>query len=207
MTDRLLAALEESRALGFLGPGPVLPHLDHATAFAAAVDTPPARALDLGAGGGLPGLVLAATVWPDTTWTFLDAQAKRTAFLADAVEDLGLEERVTIATGRAEELARDPHHRGRYDLVTARSFGAPSVAAECAAGFLSADGLFVVSEPPEPSGDRWPAAGLAGLGFGPADAMVVDGERPVHLVRLRRLGLAEERWPRRVGLPGKRPLF
>ena len=62
----LVAILEESRALGFLGPGPVEGHLPHSLAFAAAVEDPPARAVDLGAGGGLPGLVLAALIWPDT---------------------------------------------------------------------------------------------------------------------------------------------
>ena len=72
MTDLLTGLLVESRQLGFLGPGPVESHHHHALAFAAAVDEPPARALDLGAGGGLPGLVLAAAIWPDTIWTFLD---------------------------------------------------------------------------------------------------------------------------------------
>ncbi|MBX3314625.1 MAG: class I SAM-dependent methyltransferase [Actinobacteria bacterium] len=208
MTSPLVELLDESRTLGFLGPGPVEAHVRHADAFARAVDVPPARALDLGAGGGLPGLVLAATHWPTTRWTFLDAQQKRTAFLERAVGRLGLDGRVTVCAGRAEEVARDPAHRGGYDLVTARSFGAPAVTAECAAPLLRSGGTLVVSEPPQAElSDRWPVAGVTALGFGPAAALVVDGDPPVHLVRLVRVGPLDERVPRRVGLPSKRPLF
>jgi len=204
----LVAALEESRTLGFLGPGPVHPHLDHALAFAGAVDADPARALDLGAGGGLPGLVLAVERWPDTAWTFLDAQAKRTAFLDRVVEELGLDGRVAVVTERAEVVGRDPEHRGRYDLVTSRSFGPPAVTAECAAPLLRDGGVLVVSEPPETTEDRWPAEVLAELGFAPAERLTADAAgRPVHLVRLRRRGPVPDRSPRRVGIPAKRPLF
>lgn len=208
MIDRLVEALDESRRLGFLGPGPIDAHIRHAEAFAEAVAEPPARALDLGAGGGLPGLVLAAHVWPQTTWSFLDAQRKRTDFLDRAVAELGLGARVTVLHGRAEDVGRDPVHRVGYDLVTARSFAAPAVTAECAAPLLADGGVLVVSEPPSAVlTDRWPTRGLAELGFGDVDALVVDGGTPVHLVRMVRSGPLDERIPRRVGLPAKRPRF
>ena len=208
MTDLLTELLTESRARGFLGPGDVQPHLVRAAAFATVLDRPPARALDLGAGGGLPGLVLAATVWPETRWTFLDAQRKRTTFLVEAIERLHLDDRVDVVTGRAEEIARDPAHRETYDVVMARSFGAPAVTAECATGFLRADGCLVVSEPPDADPTvRWPSAALAEIGFGPARPTVVDGEVETHLVRLDRTGPLSDRYPRRTGTPGKRPLF
>lgn len=205
MTDPLVDALETSRRLGFLGPGPVEEHLQHALAFASAITEPPARALDLGAGGGLPGLVLAARVWPDTSWTFLDAHRRRTAFLVDAVTSLGLDARVSVVTARAEEAGRNLDQRGRYDLVVARSFAAPAITAECAAPLLALGGALVVSEPPDPDGsDRWPDAGLAMLGLGPARPVVVDG---VHLVRMTLAAEPPDRYPRRVGIPAKRPLF
>lgn len=209
MITQLLEALEESRRLGFLGPGPVNPHVDHAMAFSAVIDQPPARALDLGAGGGLPGLVLAAMVWPDTVWTFLDAQTRRTEFLGWAVERLDLVDRVTVVTGRAEEVGREAEHRAVHDLVVARSFGAPGVAAECAAPFLRPGGSFVVSEPPNDDAQvRWPAEGLAQLGFGPAAPRDVEtAHGPVHLVTIPWNGPLDERFPRRVGIPAKRPLF
>lgn len=208
MTATLTDLLAESRQLGFLGPGPAEAHIPHASAFADAVDEIPARTLDLGAGGGLPGLVLAATCWPETRWTFLDAQTKRTDFLHRAVRRLGLADRVDVVTARAEEHARLVGERGAYDLVVARSFSAPAVTAECAAPLLRVGGSLLVSEPPSSDpGDRWPTDGLALLGFGPAVPIVVDADEPIHLVRLTLVTAPDERYPRRVGIPAKRPLF
>lgn len=208
MSDQLIGLLEESRQRGFLGPGPVEEHLDHARAFAVPVPAAPVRALDLGAGGGLPGLVLAAAIWPETRWTFLDAMAKRTAFLEEAVTLLGLAARVEVVTARAEDVGRDPAHRGAYDLVVARSFAAPPVTLECAAPLLRVGGCFVGSEPPQVAVEvRWPAAALAPLGAGPPTACTVGDDDEVHLVVIEQRSPCPERFPRRVGVPQKRPLF
>jgi 16S rRNA (guanine527-N7)-methyltransferase len=200
-------ALERSRELGFLGPGPVEDHITHARAFATASPAAPARAVDIGAGGGLPGLVLAMLTWDACRWTFLDAQRKRTAFLEEVVEDLGLGDRVEVVTERAEVLARSDEHRGTYDLVVARSFGPPPVTAECGSPLLRSGGLLVVSEPPTGSQDRWPTEGLAGLGLGAADFVVEPGPPPTHLAVMERSDTDIERYPRRVGIPAKRPIF
>lgn len=208
MSTSLIDQLVLSRELGFLGPAPAEEHLRHASAFAEGTTNIPARALDLGAGGGLPGLVLAATVWPETHWCFVDARAKRTAFLEEAAIALGLEDRVQVVTGRAEEIGRDPLHRHGYDLVVARSFASPAVTAECAAPLLSVGGFLVVSEPPAvEASTRWPAEGVAKFGFAPPVSVLAEGQTPVHLVRLEQRTLASDRYPRRVGIPAKRPLF
>ena len=60
----LLDVLEESRARGLLGPGPVDGQIGHARTLAELIGTPPRSFLDLGSGGGIPGLVL-AEAWPD----------------------------------------------------------------------------------------------------------------------------------------------
>ena len=200
--------LEEARQLGFLGPGPVEPHLDHARAFAVVVGDAPHRAVDLGAGGGLPGIVLAVEFWPEAEWLFVDAQQKRTAFLREAVDSLGLEDRVTVLTERAEVVGQDRAHRATYDLVVSRSFGPPAVTLECAAPLLVAGGAFVVSEPPEPpASPRWPDDGLALLGAAPAEERVVGDSPGYHFARIVQATVAPARYPRRVGIPAKRPLF
>lgn len=190
----LLAVLDEARDLGFLGPGPVTFHVEHARAFLPALAGVTGAALDLGAGGGVPGLVL-ATERPDLTWTFVDAMQKRTAFLASAVRRLGLA--VAVRRARAEELA---DLRGSQAAVVARSFGAPAVTAECAAPLLQVGGRLVVSEPPEP-GDRWEGAWV--LGLGPARRL----EGPPTLVVLEQESPCPTEYPRRVGIPAKRPLW
>ncbi|HWD52570.1 MAG TPA: RsmG family class I SAM-dependent methyltransferase, partial [Acidimicrobiales bacterium] len=143
--------LERSADQGFLGSMAVDEQIDHALGFARVAEDqlgkPPDRALDLGTGGGIPGLVLGAG-WPGTQLTLFDANQRRTEFLTEEIRVWGISDRVTVVRGRAEESGRLPSLRGRFDLVTARSFGSPAVTAECAAPFLEVGGILVVSEPP-----------------------------------------------------------
>ena len=190
--------LERAQGLGFLGPGPVEDHLRHAEAFAAAV-APPDVALDLGSGGGVPGLALAAT-WRSSRWVLLDSNARRGAFLEQVIGDLQLGDRVIVVVDRAERAARDDRWRGTFDLVVARSFGSPAVAAECAAGFLRIGGHLLVSEPPSDTGERWPEQPLADLGL-------VDRGRKGQVRVLELSSSVADKFPRRVGVPTKRPLW
>jgi 16S rRNA (guanine527-N7)-methyltransferase len=204
MTDQLGAVLDESRRLGFLGPGPVEQHVEHATAYLDALggEGTGTLAVDLGSGGGVPGLVMAVAL-PGSTWLLLDANQRRTAFLRAAVEQLGVAERVSVQTERAEVAGRSDVLRGGADVVVARSFSAPPVTAECAAPFLRVGGRLIVSEPPAGSNDRWDEAGLADLGLVVEER--IDG--PPRLVRIRQATPCPARFPRRTGVPGKRPLW
>jgi 16S rRNA (guanine527-N7)-methyltransferase len=208
MSDRdpgvLLDILENARELGLLGPGPVARQLEHALDLATAIGEFGGRLLDLGSGGGLPGLVLFGR-WERATGVLLDAQRRRCDFLTRAVTTLDLDDRVSVECGRAEVLARHEDLRAGFDLVVARSFGSPAVTAECAVGFLRAGGELVVTEPPDSDvPERWAPTGLAELGFGAARAVRAGETGAV------RMGLADgpdERWPRRDGVPTKRPLW
>ena len=202
--------LEEARRLGILGPGPVEAHLRHAAGFASAIDTAMtadggsgSRGADLGSGAGLPGLPLALR-YSGWRWTLVDSAARRAAFLREAVRVLGVDGRVEVAEERAEMLGRVPEHRGRYDLVVARSFGPPAVVAECAAPLLVCGGLVVVSEPPRGDPARWPADGLALLGMTPVLSVLAEAGA---YQLLRQEHPCADRYPRRVGVPTKRPLF
>lgn len=195
----LLGVLEEARRFGFLGPGPVSTHLESAERFRSALaPRAPSRVLDLGSGGGVPGLALAQWL-PDTEFVLLDSMEKRTKFLEVAVATLGWVDRVRVLRERAEEAGRSEGLRGRFDAVTARSFGAPAVTAECGAPLLRLGGVLVVSEPPEPT-ERWPADGLAVLGL--QVEAIANG-----IAVMAQVAVCPERYPRRSGLPAKRPLF
>lgn len=196
------AALSEARDLGFLGPGPVEEHVRHSLAFARLVDPSPTKAVDLGSGGGLPGLVL-ALYWPSSSWVLVDGNRRRSEFLVSAVSALGVSDRVEVRRQRAEESGRDPALRAAADLVTARSFGPPAVTAECAAPLLVVGGILVVAEPPGGNPDRWPDEPLGQLGL-EGDGAITE---PAAFQRLRQRELCPERFPRRVGIPAKRPLF
>lgn len=200
-------ALEEllldARAAGFLGPGPVHPHIDHALGYIDVVRGLPGACVDLGSGGGVPALPL-ALAWPASTWHLVEAHARKAGFLERAIESLGLAARMRVVHGRAEEVGRDGSLRARADLVVARGFGPPAVVAECAAPLLRVGGHLVVSEPPHPDDTRWPVAGLDLLGLAPDPAP--DGDQ--HSYRsLVQATICADRYPRRVGVPAKRPLW
>ena len=179
-------------------------HIEHGRALLAGLPEQ-GRVLDLGSGGGLPGLVL-ATYRPELDLTLLEARQRACRFLREAVATLELTG-VTVVEARAEDAARRLGLRESFDAVVARSFGAPAVTAECAVGFLRPAGRLVVSEPPGDEGRdtavRWPHAGLDELGLaGPVPA---GGEGASFVVMEKTR--ADDRWPRRTGVPSKRPLW
>lgn len=196
--DALVEQLTRARALGFLGPGPVEDHIVHAAGFVAAVEGLSGRVIDLGSGGGVPGLIV-ALARPDLGLVLVDAMAKRCAFLESAVAALGLAG-TRVIQGRAEEVGRS-ELRGTADAVLARGFGPPAVTAECGAPLLRVGGLLVVSEPPV-GPERWPEAGTALFGLRPTRR--VDSPALQLLVQETP---CSERFPRRNGKPGKDPLF
>ncbi len=148
-----------------------------------------------------------AEVWPEAELALLEGSARRAAFLRAALVELGRTgERVHVVEGRAEDHARDPGLEHHFDVVVARSFGLPAVTAECGARLLCPSGRLVVSEPPgdQPAcSERWPSGPLAELGLsveaatsGPPAFVALRSERP-----------CPDRYPRRAGMPAKRPLF
>lgn len=196
----LVEVLDRARAQGFVGPAPAGDHLGHALGFTGV--SPPATAVDLGSGAGFPGLVL-ALAWPASRWVLLDANQRRTAFATAAVDRLGLDGRVVVLCERAEEAGRRAELRGASDVVVARGFGQPAVTAECGAPLLAQGGHLVVSEPPGGSVTRWPAAPLATLGLVASGAW----RDKFSFQALRQEEACPDRYPRRVGVPRKRPLF
>jgi 16S rRNA (guanine527-N7)-methyltransferase len=189
MPATLDAVLAEATRLGHLGGDSVEAHIRHGRRFLAALPHDTDSVLDLGSGGGVPGLVLALDR-PEWHVVLLDRRAQRTDFLRRAVGRLGLGN-VEVITGEASTLAFHVKHRGHYDAVAARSFGPPAATAEAAAGFLRVGGLLVVSEPPDPDEGRWPPEALATLGLA-ADDPGLDGLR-----RFRAVTACPAEFPRR----------
>ena len=209
----VLDALAQARAFGYLGPGPLQIHVDHSHGFGRAVTSAcdvlgimgpqefARRVVDLGSGGGIPGLVLAEE-WLGSTWTFVDSHRRRMATLLEVLADLGWSERTEVVADRAEVTARRADLRGSCDLVLARGFAPPSATAECAAGFLRVGGLLVVSEPPH-GPDRWSDGGLAKLGM----RRVRIAPAPLRFFVAVQQQLCPPMYPRSVGTPAKSPLF
>ncbi|MGO9912579.1 MAG: 16S rRNA (guanine(527)-N(7))-methyltransferase RsmG [Acidimicrobiales bacterium] len=223
--QRVRRILTDARELGLLGPSPLDDQIEHSLAFADVINSesgtsadsfspppPTLSILDLGSGGGVPGLLLAIAL-PCAQVTLLDGSTRRAGWLSLAVADLDLVSRVNVVCERAETFGRRVGARGAYDAITSRSFGPPAVVAECSAPLLRVGGYLVVSEPPteEVTGaranslkDRWPDVGIAQFGFGPAVGRSARGR---HFAELELVVAAPEYYPRRVGIPQKRPRF
>ncbi len=170
-------------------------HLEHAEQFLGLIPDTSRRLLDLGSGAGVPGLLLALRTSLDVF--LLDGSDKRAQFLRWAVQELGLAN-VSVIAQRAEESGRAAHLRESFDVITSRSFAAPGITAECGAPLLRVGGSLLVSEPPETS-ERWPEAAIAQLG------LEIAASGPI--VTLTKLGPTPAKYPRRTGIPAKRPLF
>jgi 16S rRNA (guanine527-N7)-methyltransferase len=179
--------------------------LDLGVAIPAGRDSsaPDLRLLDLGSGGGLPGIPLACAL-PETDWILLEGGTRRAEFLRQAVVRLGIAGRVTVIPDRAEVAGRTDH-RGTLDVVVARGFGPPAVTAECAAPFLRVGGTLIVAEPPgDPIVGRWPDDGLVLLGLARSDRSESGFTTWQAFTQVQG---CPDRFPRRTGMPNKRPLF
>lgn len=115
-------------------------HFLDSAAVLARADLREKTVIDVGTGGGLPGLVLKIAE-PAIDLTLLDATEKKVAFLAALTERLGIPCRAVAA--RAEELSHEPEHRERYDAAVARAVADLRVLAELCLPFVRVGGQFL----------------------------------------------------------------
>ena len=180
-------------------------HVLEADALAAVLH-PFGRWMDLGTGGGLPGLVLAAR-FPEVAWTLVDATAKKVAAVASFAATLGLDN-VVVVHSPAETLAHDPAHRGSYDGVVSRAVAPMPTLAELSRGFLKADGRMVAVKGPRWEEEVEAAAGaLRQLHLRLLHSEILAAAvRPTWVVTMAAEGPPPASFPRRPGLPKHEPL-
>jgi len=164
MNPGLLETLRTAQRFGFFGERAIEQAIEHSMQFVDAIEEvePPGRLLDLGSGGGLPGLVI-ADARPELEVVLLDRRQKRTDFLERAVIKL-CQTNTTVVCADVSELIRDVASGAteHFDIVTARGFGPPDVTLRSAVAVMGERGRVLISEPPE--GDRWHPDLLAELG-------------------------------------------
>ena len=168
----------------------------------------PLRVIDVGSGGGFPGLPL-KIVFPGVRLHLVESVGKKTAFLEDLVANLGLAD-VGVHTGRAEALARDPELRGTFDLALVRGVAKLPLLLEYALPFCCVGGKVVALKHGGLENELEGAArALAELGGRVAGVYPVELEGLTDnrvVVAVEKVGPTPERYPRRTGIPAKRPL-
>lgn len=187
MTE-LEAVLAEAQRIGLIGPGDLRAATDQARLFAAALPAAARRVVDVGSGGGLPGLVVLVER-PDVHLTMVDRKERSCDALRRAVRRLGATERVAVVHADLETLGHDPAWRGQFDAATARGVAPPAEVAELVLPLVRAGGVLVVSV--AGSGDAWSQAGLARLNASVRDRslgliVVEAGDCPDEFPRKRR---------------------
>jgi 16S rRNA (guanine527-N7)-methyltransferase len=100
------------------------------------------KAIDIGTGGGFPGLPVAIAL-PHLSVTLLDSTRKKIDFLDTVLPSLTIENAATLL-GRSDEIGRQPHHKEAYDIALLRAVGAASLCAKYALPFLKNGGLAVL---------------------------------------------------------------
>ena len=173
-----------------------------------------ARVIDVGSGGGLPGIPL-AIVRPDTAVTLLEATGKKAAFLERAATDLGLVN-VRVLAMRAEEAAHDADERERYDLAVARAVAALATLGELTLPFVKLGGALAAVKGSRADQEiAEAAAALRRCGGGAVqllplsegEATSAPPETPFpRLLLIPKVASTPPNLPRRPGIPAKRPL-
>ena len=129
LTERMLEVNEHLNLTAITEPAAViLRHYIDALTLAPLIPEGAAVA-DIGSGAGFPALPL-CIARPDLRVTAIDGTGKRVRYMAETAELLGLSERFTALTLRAEDGARDPALRGKFDVVTARAVAAMPLLSE-----------------------------------------------------------------------------
>jgi 16S rRNA (guanine527-N7)-methyltransferase len=163
--------------------------------------------VDVGTGGGYPGLAVALAL-PARRALLVDSVAKKVRFVATAIDALAVGDRVEAWAGRAEALAADPAHRGRWPGVLARAVADLADVAEVSLPLLAHGGTLVAWKREPVTAELAAArARIADLGGGRAhvervDAPGLEGHRLVIVTKVRR---TPDRYPRDPAVRAREP--
>jgi 16S rRNA (guanine527-N7)-methyltransferase len=166
-----------------------------------------AAVVDVGSGGGLPGIPI-AIVRPDLRMTLLEATGKKAEFLRGAAKELRLSG-TTVLAARAEEAGRNAEHRERYDLALARAVAPLDTLAELALPLLRLGGRLAAVKGSRVDEEAAAAAGaIARCGGRMEQTIPVEapGSESMSCVLVLKERPTPPELPRRPGMPAKRPL-
>lgn len=165
------------------------------------------KLLDIGAGAGFPSLPM-KILCPELDVTIIDSLNKRISFLTLLAEELGLTG-VAFYHGRAEDLAQDKTFRGAFDIVTARAVARMQVLSELTIPFLKINGKLIALKASSAQEENEAAQNALKLLFSQItlsqDYHLPNGD-PRNLTLVTKKKETPNKYPRKAGLPNKKPL-
>jgi 16S rRNA (guanine527-N7)-methyltransferase len=164
--------------------------------------------VDVGSGAGFPGLPL-KIARPAWQVVLVESTRKKTAFLEHIITQLGLQD-ADVVWARAEDVGRDPAYREQFDIAVARAVADMAVLVEYALPLLHIGGWFVAQKGTDPR-DELHAAEKAIETLGGAYRSTIPYrlpafDEPLHLVVIEKVSPTPGKYPRRPGMPAKRPI-
>ncbi len=196
-----IVLLEANRKFNLTGaqePQEVAALIADALAIAGRVSDP---YVDVGSGGGLPAIPLAIVCGIPAT--LIEASRKKAEFLELVLADLAIAGRVVH--GRAEDAGHDPGLRESFASATAQAVAGPTTVAELLVPLLRAGGEALLQRGPLGPSERRAVEDAAEM-LGGRLTSVEDLSAKRTLLRIQKVGPTPTRFPRRSGVPAKRPL-
>lgn len=164
--------------------------------------------IDVGSGAGFPGLPL-KIVRPAWRVTLVESTHKKTEFLEHMIYQLGLG-KIDVVWARAEEVGQEPAYREQFDLAVARAVADVAVLIEYALPLLHVGGRFIAQKGTDPTDElRAAEKALEILGGAHRDTIpyrLPAFGKPLHLVVIDKVAPTPAKYPRRPGMPAKRPI-